>query len=388
MNNFLLTDKKLVETNLHTLADSLKNIPFQKKYEVTVGFDGFVDEIIAVVDKRQSFDQYQRIETIQQFGERISRSASLSTNIELVPQIVKLGGNGPIMANALAQMGQHISYLGALGWPDVHPVFQDLAAKCRQVISFAEPGHTDALEFSDGKIMLGKLASLNTITWENLSKSAQLDTLRSLFTEADLVAAVNWTMIPYMNQLWHKLLEFAAKQQFLVRPIFFVDLADPEKRSQKDIQLALEYIQKFSRYYHVVLGLNRKEASEIAQVASVKLSKEPDKVTIAEITKALADKLDLWCLVVHSIRDTAAVCAGEYAYMQGPYCEKPKLTTGAGDNFNAGFCLGLLLGLSLASVLSLAKATSGFYVRNGFSPNLVQLQEFTNLWLNNIDMIF
>lgn len=388
MNNVLLKDKKMVQANLHILADSLNNIAFQKGYKITVGFDGFVDEIIAVVDKRQSFDNYQRIETIEQFGDRISRSANLSTNIELVPEIVKLGGNGPIMANALCRMGQHISYIGALGWPDIHPVFQDLAANCQQVISFAEPAHTDALEFNDGKIMLGKLASLNSITWENLCQSAGLDTVRSLFTEADLVAAVNWTMIPYMNQLWHNLLEFAAEQQFSTRPIFFVDLADPEKRSQKDIQLALEYIQGFSRYYNVVLGLNRKEASEIARVIGLRLSREPDRVTIAEITQALADQLDLWCLVVHSVKDAAAVGAGEYSYIQGPYCEKPKLTTGAGDNFNAGFCLGLLLELPLTSVLSLAKAASGFYVRNGFSPNLIQLQEFTDLWLNKIDISF
>ncbi len=388
MNNGFKLDKGLIERQLVKSINSFKDTSFEKKFNITIGFDGFVDEIIGVVNKRQSFEAYLPIETIKEFGERISRSANLSTNIELVTKTIKLGGNGPIMANALGKTGQKISYIGALGCPEIHPVFQELTQVCKQVISLAEPGHTDALEFNDGKIMLGKLESLNEVTWDNLRKRTTEDDLCTLFSNTNLVATVNWTMIPYMNQLWRDLLDFLSQKQTTDKPIFFVDLADPEKRSRDHIKLALEYIQNFSRYYRVVLGLNRKEASEIAKVIDLSLSESPDGVGLAEITQSLANHLNLWCLVVHSIKDSAAVCAGEYAYMQGPYCAKPKLTTGAGDNFNAGFCLGLLHGLSLPTVLSLAKASSGFYVRNGFSPNLIQLQEFLILWLNSIGIDF
>ena len=41
-------------------------------------------------------------------------------------------------------------------------------ARRAKVISIAEPGHTDALEFDDGKLMLGKYQVLEEITWENL----------------------------------------------------------------------------------------------------------------------------------------------------------------------------------------------------------------------------
>ena len=36
-------------------------------------------------------------------------------------------------------------------------------------------------------------------------------------------------MIPYMNQLWRDLLDFLSQKQTTDKPIFFVDLADPEK---------------------------------------------------------------------------------------------------------------------------------------------------------------
>src|SRR5207247_10122777 len=70
-----------------------------------VGLDGFVDEILHVVDKRESAEKYTRLPTIRQFSERLGAAAGRSTNVELVSQLTKLGGNGPIMANALASFG-------------------------------------------------------------------------------------------------------------------------------------------------------------------------------------------------------------------------------------------------------------------------------------------
>src|SRR5262245_19617033 len=67
-----------------------------------VGLDGFVDEIFHVVDKRESAEKYSRLPMIAQLAARMQGAAGHSTNIELVSQLVKLGGNGPIMANALA----------------------------------------------------------------------------------------------------------------------------------------------------------------------------------------------------------------------------------------------------------------------------------------------
>ena len=57
-----------------------------KELSAVIGFDGFVDTIIEVVDKRHSFADYTRIQTIAEFGARISRAAGLSTNIEFVPK--------------------------------------------------------------------------------------------------------------------------------------------------------------------------------------------------------------------------------------------------------------------------------------------------------------
>jgi len=62
---------------------------------VLVGFDGFIDEILEVVQERVSRSKYVRIDSIKQFSERIGQAANMSANIELVPQQIKIGGNGP-----------------------------------------------------------------------------------------------------------------------------------------------------------------------------------------------------------------------------------------------------------------------------------------------------
>src|SRR5580692_378120 len=132
-----------------------------------VGLDGFVDEILHVVDKRESAEVYHRLPTIAKLADRLAGAAGKSTNLELVNQITKLGGNGPIMANALASFGMKVTYLGNLGYPNLHPVFADFAKRA-EVHSIAEPGTTDALEFEDGKVMVGKHTSLKQVNWENI----------------------------------------------------------------------------------------------------------------------------------------------------------------------------------------------------------------------------
>jgi sugar/nucleoside kinase (ribokinase family) len=339
-----------------------------------VGLDGFVDEILHVVDKRQSAESFQRMPTIAKLAERVAAAAGRSGNLELVPQLTKLGGNGPIMANALASLGLKVTYLGNLGYPNLHPVFRDFATRA-EVHSIAEPGATDALEFDDGKIMIGKHSSLKDITWQNIQARFGTDKFTAKLNGADLVAFVNWTMLPYMSDLWEAVLRDVCPGLTAPRRLMFFDLADPEKRTPKDIQRALELIGKFGRYFDVVLGLNEKEAVEIAEVCGIK----PQSSTPEALSKTavrIAAQLRVGTLLVHPVAYALAVTDGKVSLAQGPWIAKPKITTGAGDHFNSGFCLGKLLGLDNGLSLLAGVATSGYYVRTAQSPAIASLADF------------
>ena len=147
-----------------------------------VGLDGFVDTILHVVATRESAEIYTRLASMKDFGQRITAAAGLSGNFEMVQQMVKLGGNGPIMANALGAFGSPVTYVGILGSPNIHPVFADFAARA-DVVSLAEPGYTDAIEFDDGKLMFGKHLSLREVNWENLLAHIPLERLVKLFSD-------------------------------------------------------------------------------------------------------------------------------------------------------------------------------------------------------------
>src|SRR5437764_11441262 len=112
-----LTREQVCELASAKLAAAAAQLPAMK---ALVGLDGFVDEIIAVVDKRHGHESYDAVKTIQNFGGEISEAAGQSCNYELVVKQMKLGGNGPIMANALASLGMSVTYLVNLGYPEIH----------------------------------------------------------------------------------------------------------------------------------------------------------------------------------------------------------------------------------------------------------------------------
>lgn len=342
--------------------------------KVLVGFDGFVDTILHVVDKRESATKFSRIAKMADFAKRIEAAAGLSANFEMVPQMVKLGGNGPIMANALGSYGSRITYIGNLGAPNMHPVFADFAKRAI-VHSIAEPGYTDAIEFEDGKLMCGKHSTLKEITWPTLLKHFSEKELLALFSEASLVSMVNWTMIPFMSAIFEKVLtRIAPKLKGEKRWVFF-DLADPAKRTAKDIAAVLKLISKFEKHFKVILGLNLQESRQIGQVLGI-AAPEETHAAVTEHASRLRAKLKIHTVVIHPTSFAAAADATGAEFVVGPFTAKPKITTGAGDHFNAGFCTGRLLGCDLAGSIQLGVATSGFYVRQAKSPSLKDLQKF------------
>ncbi|MSU35301.1 MAG: hypothetical protein EXS36_09335 [Pedosphaera sp.] len=343
-----------------------------------VGLDGFVDEILHVVDKRQSVTQYDRVRTIAAFAQRITGAAGQSTNIELVNVMTKLGGNGPIMANALASFGMKVSYLGSLGYPSLHPVFNELAQRA-EVATLCGPGLTDALEFDDGKLMVGKHYTLGEVNWNNILTRFGREEFTARFASSDLVAFVNWTMLPFMSDIWESIQrEILPSIRGARRKIFF-DLADPEKRVHADIRRALELIRRFESHFDVILGLNEKEALEVSAVLGLsRTSDSPEGLT--ELSVEIQKRTGVNTLIVHPVSYALAVTAGKADLVEGPLCTHPKITTGAGDNFNSGFCLGKLLGLDNAAAVLAGCSASGHYVRTAHSPTLQDLAHLMQQW--------
>lgn len=339
-----------------------KSVMRTKKF--LVGFDGFVDEIIHAVATRKNNHEFARIETITEFAGRIASAAGKSANIELVPIVEKLGGNGPLMAMAAAGIGAQVTCLGMLGYPEIHHVFKPLKSICK-VVSVGAPGHTDALEFHDGKLMLGKLNTIKDMCWTRLLEVVGEPVMRELFFLSDMVACTNWTMLTEMEEIIENITRMVPEG---CKVKFFFDLADPEKRSSADIGRLLEQIQALDKKAQVILGLNFREAEQISSVLGMKELPQESTEGV-KITSALVrERLGIHGVVVHAIKYAGATIGGESAGIEGPYCPSPKLSTGAGDHFNGGFCGGIMADLSVLDSLYCGVGASGWYVRNARSP--------------------
>lgn len=330
-----------------------------KGCRVFVGFDGFVDCIMRPVDKRRGAE-YTVIPTIQVFGERIIAAAGKSTNLEWVKMVEKIGGNGPILAQALALAGVQVHYVGTLGKP-IHSVFQTFCERAH-IHSVGEPGISHAAEFDDGKVIFGSMASFFDITYEKIVAKVGLENLTHLL-DVDLCACVNWTMMPHMASILNNLVPIFQK---LKPKQFFFDLADPAKRSREDVINWLDVFKFYSRLGHVTLGLNFSEAVQMMRLFDDHVVADTP-AAVTNLTTLLRQKLNVQCVVVHPTHYAVAATESETVLVEGECVQTPKITTGAGDHFNAGWILGDLLQLSTQQRLELAVNYSAHYVKTGLS---------------------
>jgi hypothetical protein len=349
------------------LANLLETSPLQKN--CLIGFDGFIDEIVLPLEQL-----HQPFRSIESFGARIQSFAGKSGNIELEVKRRKIGGNGPILANALLLAGFSTEIVGALGKPAIDPLFEEFRKRGATLHSYAPCGHSDCLEFPEGKIILGKMGGQNLATAEEVI--AAVPNLLDALDRADLFASVNWTMLPMMNRLWSILLKAWLPRITQKKRLFFVDLADPAKRSDADLHEALQLLERLGAYYAVHLGLNRREAERVATIKKVAPwdGNEPPSAFVRRLKKTLK---------IHNILFHAPSFAANDSHdVESLLVTKPQLSTGAGDNFNAGYLHGKLLECSDRQALLLGVFTAGFYVRQGKSPDREELALFLKEEIN------
>ena len=341
-----------------------------------LGFDGTVDVICKPIERRDWKDgTVEAFSRIKDFGQRIVDADDKSALIEIVPETEKIGGNGPIMANALAASVGRVDYIGPLGKPELHEAFASFAERVG-AHSIGKPAVTHALEFTNGKVMLSSISSYAELDETVLISELGDDALRELIANAQLCCVLNWTCFSRLDRILDWILDT------ILPPLgegknrtFFFDLSDPSARSEDELRDVLGQISRFARYGQCVLGMNLNEAIQVSKALGLE-PPESQADSLKTALSAIREKLGIDVAMGHPTHFAACATAEGSWAVDGPYTEDPKITTGAGDHLNAGFCLGLALELSMEDALRVGVLFSGYYVRDAAPPSLAELIRF------------
>lgn len=334
---------------------------------IVVGFDGYVDTITRPVRQSATDEAPAKVfETIKEFGEFLVGCAEKSCSIELKVEAEQLGGNLPFLSRSAGRLGLDVTCIGMLGEDGmIEQTFQDMPCT---LYSFAASGKSTAFEFRDGKIFFASEYVLPGEPWQTVLDATD-GKAPVLFGSADLIALVNWSELSFSQRLWEKVYEEALAEENGDRTRFaFFDLCDCSRRTAGDIEAVLRLIGRFSEKRTTILSVNENEAHVISE-RLLDCGTES-----AMIGNALRKEYGIDEVLVHTIRESVLVTERDITRRPTIFVEHPKISAGAGDNFNAAFCFGSVMGMTDEERVAFANRYSSFYVSNGYSPYLDEIE--------------
>jgi hypothetical protein len=341
-------------------------------FKAFVGFDACIDNIVRVVKENRENDEHGFYTRSREFGEFLISKENKSCGIELHTSLSKTGGNMVITGNALGNLGVKADCVGTFGLPEILPVFKSISSNCT-LHSFGETITATALEFNDSKFILFDPGPYNNLNWEGIKAILGAEKIKQLLTGKQLISFLNWSEIQNSSQIWEGILEeiIPGINSSERAKYFFTDFSDCSRKPKDDIKAVIDLLGRFRSYFKVVISLNQNEADLVARAFGIK-----GYTSDEEFVKQLFSFINSDVLVIHRPKDAIAYNGLVFEKCDTFFCEEPKILTGGGDNFNAGFCFSLLNEFDLFQSLLVANAVSGSYVKNGTSPDLINLMEF------------
>jgi hypothetical protein len=343
-----------------------------------IGFDACIDNIVRVVKDKKDKEVSEYFPDSDQLGEFLLSLGNKSCGLELQTKLSKIGGNMVITGNALGNLGISVECLGTFGIPEILPVFRTMSENC-SLHTIGDTITATALEFNNSKVIMFDPGPYNHLTWESIRDFVGIDKITELVSGKQLVSFVNWSEIENSSQIWKGFLDDILPRIKTdgSKSFFFTDFSDCSRKSEKEIHYALELLGRFREYFKVHISLNQNEAALIAKAMNL-----TDTIDDKDFVKKLYSLINSDVLVIHRTGDALAYDGIGFNTCETFFCKEPKILTGGGDNFNAGFCFSLFLGLDLYESLLLANAVSGSYVKTGISPDVEHLKKFLQEYLN------
>jgi hypothetical protein len=342
------------------------------KHNAFLGFDACIDVLVRIVKDKKDNEITGYFSDSSQFGNFLLNLDNKSCGLELQTKLSKIGGNMVITANALGNLGAEVECVGTFGFPEILPVFRSMSPNC-SLMTIGETITATALEFNNSKVIMFDPGPYNNLTWKGIRDHLGAENIRKMISGKQLVSLLNWSEIDNSSDIWEGMLNeiLPGLQKTDDKPFFFCDISDCSRKSANEIRRAVDLLNKFREYFNVSLSLNQNEAGLVAKAFDFE-QRSDDEAFVKQLWKLTG----VDTLIIHRTKDAIACDGKSFEKCSTFFCSEPKILTGGGDNFNAGFCYALFKRLSLFESLLVANAVSGSYVKSGFSPDANALVAF------------
>ena len=312
-------------------------------FDVTLLPDFFLDHVLRFKDFDGAIEEFSRI--YHQGG----------GNFPIENQMLISGGNAANTALALAKLGVKahlIAKTSELGTTFIKKFLEKNGVDTSRVKTDGELSTTVALEFEGRNVMLSYAGSLSNFSFDELDEE-DLD----LIASSDVVCVTNWVLNKRGTELAEKVFSLAKEND--VRTFF--DMGDPFSRKEDLPELVKKVLS--SRVLDV-LSLNENELKWVSN--SIGIKQQNIQKILEELQNTIYPRID-----VHT-KDFSISNGIEISCFR---VEK-RISTGAGDAWNAGNILGDLLGFKDDERLLLANATAACYISDPPNhPTLEKLRE-------------
>jgi len=351
-----------------------------------LGFDGYIDSLYSLVKTRSNATNWKRLRSMKEFGNLIIDTAGSSANIERVLKKRIFGGFAPNTSRALNALDIETILIAALGLSEFSQYYKP--SSLVKSISIANPGKTLGLEFDDGKIMITDFEPILNIDWEKITKSISKSKLIEYINKSNILGFGHWALVPHLNDIWnHFLNDLFPSIIEKKRKLFYVDIADINKRSREDILEMIAILQKIDQEIPVMLTVNDREAIRLSHILSNTKPIKDKKQNLKDFFKAgrfINDEINISYFVIHSPHFATMSTYTEHYWVTEGYTSAPKFTVAAGDHFNTGVAISLATGLTPYESILIGNALTAIFVRTGISPNFDQLTQYLERYMEFI----
>lgn len=360
-----------IEKICQKTVKKLKNIEDQElKKEVLFGFDGFVDNVWSLVEERNSIKDYKLMKSMLTLNERIKESAGGGLSTEILRKDKRPGGFNANTARVLTAFDLKPILMALF---EGEEIFSEIKSKA-EVINLGEACSSQIFEFNDGKLMFPNNENIRNMDWASIKERIELERLIELFERSELIAFGYWANMPYYNKIIEGIKNEVLPEISSKKRKLFMDFGNVKKRSDEDLKLFAKSLSELENDFEITVSLNRTEALDTAGALSIEYDNGQESYEL--IASKIRSKMCVSNFVLHT--NNIAISAGVDGVkkLKQPYCKNPVLTTGAGDTFNGGYILGLLLSVDREIQLAAASAAAGYFIRNGKPPRKNEMIDF------------